>query len=123
MADPLDIPWACYLCPVTSRYLDPFEAYRLLGHYSRGKWNEWVGDDGGLTNKGLLIDAARRALNMPRPDPKTGVGWVEPQVEKALALFAEYVEKKGQTAADSPPSPPPSIWPWGKTHTPCSDCP
>lgn len=113
-----------YKCPITDRFLDPFEAYRLLGYYTAGRWNEM--QEAARTDTAAhckLIEAGRRAMRMPRPDEKTGVGWVEPQVEAALTAFAEYVAGKGGRHETSPPSSPPSVSGPRAMSAPCSDCP
>jgi hypothetical protein len=87
-----------YLCPITHRWLDPFEVYRLLGMHSNFKWNRWVEMQNDPVAYDRLIDVARKALKMPRPDIQTGLsGFLEPQVEQAILAFASYVSKKEVT--------------------------
>lgn len=117
--------WKVYYCPVTKRYLDPFKIYRLLGYYSSGRWNAAADAyDTNPTTKHHVLTWARRALDMPEIDVKTGTGFLEPDVEQAIHAFAEYVEGKGLTESESSASSPSVVsLPASVTLSPCLDCP
>lgn len=107
----------CFTLDGSKRFIDGYRAHRMLHALCGGDANEVIA----LTRSenpeqaarfvDTLVEACRKAFQMPGINFETGEGYSEDEVLDVFHQFQDWVEKKNPTPGSSPNSPASTVLP------------